>query len=112
MIFPRYFLVCTSLGLFLTICAFKSSSANSQTVVKVADVAQSSSISEAENQSVHFYNQAIDLVNLKKYDQAIVLYAQTIKLNPRFSIAWNNRGNAIVELKRYEDAIKSFKSAI
>ena len=39
-------------------------------------------------------------------------YGYTTELDPKNGNAWNNRGTALVALKRYEEAIQSYDKAI
>ena len=44
--------------------------------------------------------------------QAIELIDQALAIEPANAAAWSNRGNALLELKRYPDALKSYDRAL
>jgi tetratricopeptide (TPR) repeat protein len=50
--------------------------------------------------------------NLNKSDEAIKSYEKTIKINPKDSKAWNNKGLALYNLNKSNEAIKAFDKAI
>ena len=52
------------------------------------------------------------LLNKSKYDDAIKLYDQVLKIDPRSIEALNGKGLAFNKLGRYEDAISWFDSAL
>ena len=45
-------------------------------------------------------------------NRKIEFYSQAIELNPKFAEAYNNRGNAKSNMKRYEEAIEDYDKAI
>jgi len=49
-----------------------------------------------------------DLLNKKKYDEAIWCYDEAIKLNPRNPSMWNNKGNSFFARGNYNDAIRCY----
>jgi predicted O-linked N-acetylglucosamine transferase (SPINDLY family) len=51
-------------------------------------------------------------LQLKKYDEAIVLIKKAININSRHHALYNNLGVIYKELEQYDDAIKNFKIAI
>jgi len=52
------------------------------------------------------------LINKSKYDDAIKLYDQVLKIDPRSVEALNGKGLAFNKLGRYEDAISWFDNAL
>ncbi|MGL5078199.1 MAG: tetratricopeptide repeat protein [Waterburya sp.] len=55
---------------------------------------------------------AVNLYNLKRYQEAIAAYDQAIKIAPDNVWLWNNRGSAYIGLKQPEKAIADFQKAI
>jgi tetratricopeptide (TPR) repeat protein len=51
---------------------------------------------------------AIELFNLKRYDEALAATDHALHLNPNFMDAWNGRGVACANLGRYEEALLAF----
>ncbi len=49
---------------------------------------------------------------LNKYDDSIFYYSKAIEINPEFSKAYYNRGNAEFNLSQFENAIIDFTNAI
>ena len=49
---------------------------------------------------------------LKKFNNAIISYEEAIKLNPKFTEAYNNLGSTLKSLNKYEEAIINYKKAI
>ena len=53
------------------------------------------------------------LINVNKcygdgdYNAAIKCYDQAININPKYAFAFNGKGNALYNLKRYRDAVAS-----
>ena len=63
----------------------------------------------------------IALLNLKKIDEAIIMYDESILINPHNADTYFNRGttlnhnikaNALVELKKFDEAIFMYNKAI
>lgn len=59
-----------------------------------------------------WYNKAITLHDLKRFEEAINNYDKTIKLNPDYFKAWSNKGIVLHDLKRYEEALYNYDKAI
>jgi tetratricopeptide (TPR) repeat protein len=82
-------------------------------------------IDENPNNPDHWYNRgtahsnlAEVLIKMRKYQDAIDEYEEAVKafenattLNPNFALAWNNKGNAYMKLKKYNKAIDAFEEA-
>jgi len=49
---------------------------------------------------------------LKRLDEALVSYDTAIKINPRFTEAYYNRGNVLKELNRLDESLISYDTAI
>jgi tetratricopeptide (TPR) repeat protein len=74
---------------------------------------QTCSIALRHYQSPRLWNcKAVNLYNLKRYDQAIAAYDQAIKIAPDDVWLWNNRGEAYTSLNQPEKAISDFQKAI
>jgi tetratricopeptide (TPR) repeat protein len=52
------------------------------------------------------------LERLRRYDEALACYDQSLSIQPRNLGALNNRGNAQKALKQYEDALQSYNAAL
>ena len=46
------------------------------------------------------------------FNSAIINYTKAIKLDSKYAVAYNNRGNAYNALKKYEEAITDYTKAI
>jgi tetratricopeptide (TPR) repeat protein len=64
-------------------------------------------------------NKGISLGTLGRYDEAIGCYDKAIgcydkalELDPRFALAWNNKGSSLDSLGRYEEAIGCYDKAL
>ena len=57
-------------------------------------------------------DEGLALYNQGKYQAAIELYNEAIKLDPNYAPAYNNRGMVYADLKRYLDAIADFNKSI
>jgi tetratricopeptide (TPR) repeat protein len=65
--------------------------------------------------AVEWYDRAVTLWDGKKYSdpkKVIEYLTETIRLDPSFAIAYNNRGPAYADLKRFDLAIADFDQAI
>ena len=47
-----------------------------------------------------------------KYEEAIASYDKAIEIDPKYTKAWINKGNALRKLGRHEDAIVCYDRAI
>jgi tetratricopeptide (TPR) repeat protein len=54
----------------------------------------------------------MSLYNSDNYEEAIKSYDKAIELDPKFAMAWHNKGNVLYTLERPEEAIKSYDKAI
>jgi len=59
-----------------------------------------------------WFAQGIASDNLKKYDEAIEAYRQTLRLQPEHADAWYNLGIAYGNLKKYAMAILAYEEAV
>lgn len=58
-----------------------------------------------------FYNRALGYGKKGDYDRAIQDYDETLRLNPNYVAALNNRGNAYLDKKEYNRAIEDYDRA-
>jgi serine/threonine protein kinase len=52
------------------------------------------------------------LLNLKRYEEALVAYEQAIRLDPNYASAYHKKGEALYTLKRYEEALVAYEQAL
>ena len=58
------------------------------------------------------YDAGLDALKNQKYQLAIDLFQQVVKLEPKHKYAWNNLGRAYLGIGQTEQAIKAFESQI
>ena len=53
-------------------------------------------------------------LGLKEKDpkKQIEYYSKCLELDPKYAVAWNNKGNALAELGRYEEALRCYDKAL
>lgn len=66
----------------------------------------------AQNSADEFFDQGLTKSKQGDFQGAIEDYTAALKINPNFSLAYNNRGNARSRLKDYQGAINDFTQAI
>lgn len=66
----------------------------------------------AKGKAEEFFEQGKKFSSVENVDQAIDNYSKAIKINPKFSKAYNNRGIAYIWKKQYDLAIVDFSKAI
>jgi len=59
-----------------------------------------------------YNNRGLAFYNLKRYQDAIKDFSQSIRMKPGYAEAFNNRGNAYYELDQYEKARADFDQSI
>lgn len=57
-------------------------------------------------------DEGIALDDLKRYEETLAYYEQTIRLAPNYSIAYIGKAIALSNLKRYEEALAAYEQAI
>lgn len=62
--------------------------------------------------SNELFEQAAELLLDLKYDEALILFDQVVKLNPHSSEVWYWHGYTLNQVERFSDAIASFNKAI
>jgi tetratricopeptide (TPR) repeat protein len=55
----------------------------------------------------YWYNKAVDLANAGQFPQALAANEQALARNQEFPIAWANEAGILVQVGRYDDAIKA-----
>jgi tetratricopeptide (TPR) repeat protein len=64
------------------------------------------------NAAVEAYNRGTDLLNARRYREAIPHFDEAIRLNPRYAQAYHNRGVAYRNLGQHQRAIQDYDQAI
>ena len=64
------------------------------------------------NKDKLFFLLGTSYLQTKEYDKAINYLDDSIKLNPNFQDAFNNRGIALTKKERYQESIKDYDAAI
>jgi tetratricopeptide (TPR) repeat protein len=64
------------------------------------------------NNAVDYYNQGMALFAGGCYQEALEAYEQTIRLDPNYVDAYNGKGDALLQLKRGEEAQEAYKQAV
>ncbi len=52
------------------------------------------------------------LRNSKKYEEAIKAFDKVIEINPKNSLAWDDKGDLLERLGKYNEAMKVYDKAI
>jgi pimeloyl-ACP methyl ester carboxylesterase len=63
---------------------------------------------DATKKEIEMLFEGNDLYDRNKYDEAIKYYDRAIELDPNNHLPWMNKGNALDNLGRYDEAIVSF----
>lgn len=64
---------------------------------------------ELANQQIQ---QGVYLLRPGFYEEALVFFERATTIAPDWAEAWHNRGNALMYLARYEEALSSFDKAL
>lgn len=59
-----------------------------------------------------WYNRAVALKDLGRYEEAIASYDQALNIQPNCPDTWNNRGAILRNLERYQEAVISYDKAL
>jgi tetratricopeptide (TPR) repeat protein len=59
-----------------------------------------------------YLTQATDYFYDEQYEEALEAYEKAIKLRPDYSLAWNNKGYSLHDLKRYKEALAAYEKAL
>ncbi len=57
-------------------------------------------------------NKAYSLFRLKKYEEAIIIYDYSIKINPSQALIYVYKGKSLYLLQKYDEAISCYNKAI
>lgn len=60
----------------------------------------------------HHYNLAINALEAKKYQKALREFDRTLQLNPRYTLAFINRGKLRQNLNRLSEATRDYEKAL
>jgi len=82
-----------------------------QPVLAVNGIALSDNVSPDEN-AWHDYNQAVDLANAGRFSEALVYNEKALSISQNFPVAWANEAGILVQLGRYDDAIRAADTVI
>ena len=66
---------------------------------------------ETANVKASWNNKGVALYNQDNYTGAISCYDRAIEIDPRYALAWSNKGNALKALHRDDEAEKAFAKA-
>ena len=50
--------------------------------------------------------------NLSQYEETLKCFQKAIEIDPKNSLAWNNKGFALEKLNRITEAVKCYKKAL
>jgi len=67
---------------------------------------------ETEVDAETWYNKGSALYDLGKYDEAIVAFDESIRIDPEYKWVWHDKGNALYKQGEYAQAIQAFDEAI
>jgi len=56
-----------------------------------------------------WFEKGVGYFENNKFEEAILAYNEAIKIDPGLAEAFTNRGNALIVLGKYEDALKTMK---
>ena len=59
-----------------------------------------------------YYDKGVALAKLDQISEALKCYEEAIKLNPEYSLAWNNKGWESWKLDRNSEALEAYEEAI
>jgi len=63
---------------------------------------------QSQNEAIILFNEAIGHFKNKDFKKAIASYSQAIEVNPDYTKAYYNRGNAKLNIKDFDGAIDDF----
>lgn len=62
--------------------------------------------------ATQLYNQAKNLYDLNRYEEALTAYKKAVGVRPEYLDAWNGQGKTLLSLKRYKEALEAYEKAI
>ncbi|MBZ8179343.1 tetratricopeptide repeat protein [Oscillatoria salina] len=93
-----------------------SESNNPTEAIAACDRALSFENIDDESLALTWYNRAVILSSLGRFNEAVESYHQVIKINPDradlMSRTWYNNGIMFMQLGRYQEAVSSFDEAL
>ena len=82
------------------------------TFCAAADDLQDELSAANDSDPAEWHNKGDALVNLGKYNEALVCYEKAIKLNPNLAYIWSGKGWALCNLGEYDEALVCYEKAI
>ncbi len=73
---------------------------------------ETKTIAQKRRQSVDTYNRGIDAAEREDYETAIASYRKAIDLDPKLVEGYNNLGNLLMKLNRFEEATLLYQRAL
>src|SRR6476620_9778474 len=73
---------------------------------------QTTGSGDTANRLKQLSDQAATWFHQKKYDEAIQIYREILKINPSDVATWTNLGGALGNTRRYDEAVEADKKAI
>ncbi len=67
---------------------------------------------EAQRLAKTDYEQAVQLISQRRYQDAVGLLTQAVQLHPQFSVAYVARGSAYIGLGRFQDAVTEYQKGL
>ncbi|MBW4562826.1 MAG: tetratricopeptide repeat protein [Mojavia pulchra JT2-VF2] len=62
--------------------------------------------------ATELYKQGNTLLDLQRYQDALVAYEKAVNIRPSYAQGWNGQGKALSELKQYKQALAAYDKAI
>ncbi len=105
-----------SLVMLPAVCFFAGSMPIAETPVQAnpvgSDLAWFFQATSMFSKAPQLYQQAQDLFQAGRYEQAIATVDQALAFDPKYASAWALRANALAKLERYPEALSDFDSAL
>lgn len=56
-------------------------------------------------------DKGVVLASIKRYEDAIAYFDESLKYDPQFAIAWFHKGEALVNILRFDEAVECYRKA-
>ena len=86
----------------------KLSAAQQQAAASAPPPGSAANPAEAERAAKADYEQAVQLISQRRYQDAVQMLTQAVQLQPNFAVAYVARGSAYVGLARFQDAVQEY----